>query len=174
MHSLHLGPGEMRNVFDSGLSETVRLVVDEDAYRTTQGHDIVAGRRVESGDQAPKVGNQYKQPQGHQKWREPLTVRANDTVALVFDKSMKSLDHMLQTAWTLYRKPRAQYQENHQQEGKNQNLHGESVADGRLRIFRLDPQRHEQRGHRAVEGAVQNFRKPELFRHERQLLASKT
>ena len=157
----------MQYIMSSLVFESLSLVVEESAYCATQRYRRTrACRRFKTGNQAQQVRNENKETEGHQKRSKPFTVVADNFLALPFNEPVRPFEDVLQRAGLIHRQSRPNQQKQHHQDAEHHYFHGNRIRDRRLRVFGLDMQRPQQSRDRPRKGMVQEFRKPELFRHE--------
>src|SRR5579863_4077081 len=155
----------MFQVGDSGVLESLSLVVDEGAKRAAQGNDGHSSGRLKTWNHADKIAEQDEETERCQEWRVAFAVMADDFFALILNHSLDRLKTMLQSAGAVDRKTGTHEKEQDQQKGKDQKLHGEGVLNRRRGVLDLYVQRPQHRRNRSGEEIVQDLRKPELFRH---------
>ena len=146
--------------------EALGLVVHEGADGASQRDDGHGGGRFETRNQADEIANQNEKSQGHQEGSEALAVMSDNFLALTFDKTVSTFEDMLQGAGLVHREPRAHQEKQSHQKQKHQKLHGHGVGDGGLRVLGINMESLQQSRDRAGKEVVQDFGKPELFRHE--------
>ena len=88
------------------------------------------------------------------------------SLALTFDKTVSTFENMLQGAGFVHREPGAHQEKQRHQKQKHQKFHGHGVGDGGLGVLGMNMESLQQSRDRAGKEVVQDFGKPELFRHE--------
>src|SRR5690349_19286165 len=148
------------------MPETLRLIVEESHNGAAQRHNRLRGWRFESGDHANQVAEQDKKRQGHEKRRVAVTVVADNLLALALNKIVHAFKNVLQGTGFVDRQAGANHEKKQQQDEHDQQLHGDGVGNGRLRMFNVNVQRLQHGSHGAADCTVQKLGKPELFSHK--------
>src|SRR6266567_1844880 len=166
-HAFHGRSEKVQQIFRSGMFETLGVVVEKSADGAAQGHNGNAGRRLKPRDQSNQVADQDEDEDDGEKRGVGFAVMADNFAALAEDKALKPLERMLQASGRFDRQARSHHEEERQQEREDEQLHRERIGDRRMRILGLDVERPQKRRDGPGEQVVQDFGKPELFRHEK-------
>ncbi len=97
----------MLQVPDSGMFESLNLVVHKSTNRQPQRNYRDGRRRFKPRDDPNEVANQNEKTERHQKRRETLAVMPDDFLTLVFDESVGTLEDVLQCGRLVDGKPRS-------------------------------------------------------------------
>src|SRR5579863_1291187 len=145
---------------------SLEVVIEERADRTTQRSDGGGRGRLETGDEAKQVAAKNEEAQSHQKRSKALAVVADDFLALAFDKPLSTLEDMLQGSRPIDRQLRPYKHKQSNQKEEHEHFHRGGVGDWGLGVLRLNVESAQQSGNRNGEKSIQERCEPKLFMHK--------
>src|SRR5208283_4505260 len=149
------GPGEVLQVANTSVFESLSLVVHKGADRAAQGNDGHGGWRLEARNHADQIAEQNEKEERGQKWCVTLTVVADDLVALALDESFDALESVLKSSGTIHGEPRTDQKEHNEKERKDENFHRERVRNRSRWMFGRKVHGLQQRRDGAGEQTIQ-------------------